>query len=273
MNYIRIHVVATGEEQEILLSELTDFDAIGFEQGDDFLLAYFPENDFRSYEINEVLKGRKFEITTVAEKNWNEEWESNFQPVTVDDFCGIRAHFHPAFTGIKHEILITPKMSFGTGHHATTFMMIKQMRDIRLAGKKVLDFGTGTGVLAILAEKLGAVQISAIDNDPWSIENARENAANNYCSRINLALTEEIPLNTYDIILANINRNIILRYLPVLSTLLADNGLLLASGLLKADEDIILQNAVVHGLNRQKRLEKDNWISLLFSNQPLPEAV
>jgi ribosomal protein L11 methyltransferase len=267
MNYTQIRIEANSEEQDVLLGMLTDYDAIGFEQADDFLLAYFPENNFKSYEINNILQDRKFEVSTIAEKNWNEEWESNFQPVIVDDFCGIRAHFHPPFSGISYEILITPKMSFGTGHHATTFMMIQQMRDIDMNGKKVLDFGTGTGVLAILAEKLGASAVTAIDNDAWSIENASENLANNNCTKISLKLSEEIPLDLYDVILANINRNIILQYLPILKSMMGEKSLVLFSGLLKADEDIVTELAVGLGMFKGKRLEKDNWISLLFAVQ------
>jgi ribosomal protein L11 methyltransferase len=266
MNFNRVSIFASAEEQELLISHLTDLDATGFEQFDDLLLAYFPETDFRSYEVNEVLKGKKFQITTVEETNWNQVWESNFQPVIVDDFCGIRAGFHSPIHGVLHEIIITPKMSFGTGHHATTFMMIRQMRNLDLSGKKILDFGTGTGVLAILAEKLGAGEVIAIDNDEWSIENARENVVNNNCIHIELSLTEEIPLSTYDVILANINRNIILEYMPVLKSVLQPGGKILFSGLLVADEGIIVENAESVGFCKEIRLEKDNWISLLFSS-------
>ena len=266
MNFTRIHIEAGGEEQEVLISRLTDLDALGFEQGDDYLLAYFTEDDFKSYEVNEVLQGRNFEITTVAEKNWNEEWESHFQPVQVEDFCGIRAHFHPPFTGVQHEIIITPKMSFGTGHHATTHMMIRQMQDLDFQNKTVFDFGTGTGVLAILAEKLGAGKVVAIDNDTWSIENAAENLENNNCSRVVLALSEELPQENFDIILANINRNILLKYMSSLAAVLNAGGRLLLSGLLSADETAITEAATVAGLHKQKLLERDNWISLLFSN-------
>lgn len=267
MNFTRIHIEANNEEQEILISRLSDLEAIGFEQGEDFLLAYFQEDDFKSYEVNELLHGKNFVITTVAEKNWNQEWESNFQPVTVEGFCGIRAHFHPPFNDVQHDILITPKMSFGTGHHATTYMMIKHMQDIDFNGKTVLDFGTGTGVLAILAEKLGASEVIAIDNDEWSIKNAEENLSKNECKKIVLELTETIPEQKYDVILANINRNILLQYMTTLRSLLKENGSLLLSGLLKADETIIEDAAHAAGLNKRKQLERDNWIALLFKTE------
>jgi ribosomal protein L11 methyltransferase len=249
----------------MLLSELSDYDAAGFEQGDDFLLAYFPEENFKSYEVNELLHGRKFELSTIAEKNWNEEWESNFQPVIVDDFVGLRADFHAPIKQVEHEIVITPKMSFGTGHHATTYMMIKQMRNLDFKGKEVFDFGTGTGILAILAEKLGAEKLTAIDNDEWSIENAEENIQRNACSRISLSLASEIPEQNFDIILANINRNVILQHMPALSDSVRPGGYILFSGLLKADEDVVSEAARSALLTKEKYGEKDNWISLLFT--------
>ena len=127
-----------------------------------------------------------FSETTIEETNWNQVWESSFEPVVVDDFVAVRADFHEPIKGIKHEIVITPKMSFGTGHHATTYMMLEQMGKLDFKDKRVLDFGTGTGVLAILAEKMGAKKIIAIDNDEWSIENANENIKRNNCVAVEL---------------------------------------------------------------------------------------
>jgi ribosomal protein L11 methyltransferase len=264
MNYIRIHIHADAAAQDILLSQLTDFDAAGFEHGEDYLLAYFPEEHFKSYEVNEVLQGKKFEVTTVVEKNWNEEWESNFHPVVVDDFVGLRADFHQPLQKVEHEIVITPKMSFGTGHHATTYMMISEMRNISFRGKEVFDFGTGTGVLAILAEKLGALKVVAIDNDEWSIRNAEENRGKNQCNKIDLTLASELPGGSFDIILANINRNVILQHMAGIENILNTGGLVLFSGLLKADEDVITEAAKNVSLTKEKYGEKDNWISLVF---------
>ena len=175
MNSIQITIQANDEQQEILISQLDELSANGFEQTEDSLIAYFSENNFESYEVNRLLHNYSFTMTTIKEQNWNQVWESNFQPVIVDDFCAIRADFHEPIQNMEHEIIITPKMSFGTGHHATTYMMIEQMAKIDFTGKTVFDFGTGTGILAILAEKLGAASVSAIDVDVWSIENAKEN--------------------------------------------------------------------------------------------------
>lgn len=264
MNSIQISIEAKEEQQEIFISQLSDFGAEGFEQTDDYLVVYFNENSFKSYEVNELLKGYSFTTKTIEEKNWNEEWESNFQPVIVDDFCAIRAEFHEPIKDVEHEIIITPKMSFGTGHHATTYMMIEQMKDIDFNNKTVFDFGTGTGILSILAEKLGASQIQAIDVDDWSIVNAKENFEKNDCTKISVSLSSQIPDKSFDIILANINRNVILNYLSQLSNTLNQNCFLLLSGLLTPDEKNIVEASNKENLHFVKRKERNNWISLLF---------
>jgi len=264
MNTIRISIGAREEQQEILVSQLADAGAEGFEQTDNFLIAYFNENIFKSYEVNELLKGYSFTISNIEERNWNQVWESNFQPVVVADFCAIRAEFHPPIKNVEHEIIITPKMSFGTGHHATTYMMIEQMRDLNFADKIVFDFGTGTGILAILSEKLGASKVTAIDVDEWSVVNATENIARNDCHKVSVVLTSQIPQDNFDVVLANINRNVILNYLPDLTGVLKDNSYLLLSGLLAPDEKLIVTACIQYKLKFLKQTERNNWISLLF---------
>jgi ribosomal protein L11 methyltransferase len=267
-NHIQLSIEATEEKQEILISQLEEIGATGFEQTETHLLAYFEEDAFPSYDVNTLLEGYNFQLNNIQQQNWNAVWESNFQPVIVDDFCAVRAHFHEPIQGVKHEILITPKMSFGTGHHATTYMMMQQMRDIDFADKTVFDFGTGTGVLAILAEKLGASSVYAIDNDEWSIENAAENLEKNECHKIDVQLSSNIPIErNYDIILANINRNVILQYFPYLKSAVKENGLVLFSGLLVDDKEIIVETAQHHGLQLTKHSERNKWISLLFVNE------
>jgi ribosomal protein L11 methyltransferase len=264
MDYIQIAVKAAEADQEILISLLSDLDPTGFEQQDDRLLAFFAEEGFDKTALEALLAGYSYSMEAVKEQNWNELWESNFQPVVVDDFCAVRAHFHPPVPGVRHEIIITPKMSFGTGHHATTYMMMKQMQDIDFAGKSVFDFGTGTGILAILAEKLGAEAVEGIDVDEWSIANAEENRERNGCHRIGLQLSTNIPDKGFDIILANINRNVILQYLPLLKGRLKPGALLLLSGLLTADEGDIVKECDANKLRCIRKLERQNWISLLF---------
>lgn len=264
MNSIQLSIEANEEQQEILISQLSDLGADGFEQTGDYLIAYFNENVFESYEVNDLLKSYVFTAKTIEERNWNQEWESNFQPVIVDNFCAIRAEFHEPIKNVEHEIIITPKMSFGTGHHATTYMMIEQMKDIDFNNKTVFDFGTGTGVLAILAEKLNASKIEAIDVDDWSITNAKENIERNGCKNISVSLSSQVPDSSHDVILANINRNIILNYLSRLGNNLNQNCLMLLSGLLTSDEENIVEACTNENLRFVKRIERNKWISLLF---------
>lgn len=265
MNHIQISIEAKEEQQEILISELAEFDAIGFEQTTSHLLSYFEEENFRSYEITKLLKDYVFHFTTLPKQNWNAVWESNFEPVVVDDFCAIRAEFHKPIQNVQHEIIITPKMSFGTGHHATTYMMIQQMRNISFIDKKVFDFGTGTGILAILATKLGAASVTAIDNDEWSIKNAEENFEKNNVHSICLYQSSTVSEKNFDIILANINRSVLEQYSSTLVNLLSPQGVLLVSGLLKEDEPFIVE--LFDELTLYNSQQNQNWISLLFTTK------
>lgn len=267
MNHIQLTIEAAGEAQDILISELSELAATGFEQTDTHLLAYFNEAHFNSYEINALLQKYRFTLSEIPPQNWNDVWEKAFDPVVVGDFCAIRAHFHPPVKGVQHEIVITPKMSFGTGHHATTFMMVQQMGKMDCKGRSVFDFGTGTGILAILAHKLGAASVVAIDIDNWSIQNAEENAVRNYCDNLSFSLSSDLPGRPFDIILANINRNVILHYLPHLAKISLPNGLLLLSGLLTSDKTDVVQACKSAGFYFQKGEEKEGWVSLLFVNQ------
>lgn len=264
MNHIQISIEAGEADQELLISDLSELGANGFEQTETHLLVYFDEAAFPSYEVNALLEGHNSSIQTIEQQNWNAVWESNFQPVIVENFCAVRAHFHEPIAGVAHEIIITPKMSFGTGHHATTWMMMQRMQSIEFTNKAVFDFGTGTGLLAILAERLGAATIDAIDNDEWSIENGKENAERNGCNRINLWLDSSVPQKSYDVILANINRNVILMHLPFLVQALKENGCILFSGLLTSDEETIVQAAAQYSLQLVKQESRNNWISLLM---------
>ncbi|HEV7620131.1 MAG TPA: 50S ribosomal protein L11 methyltransferase [Flavisolibacter sp.] len=264
MDSIQFSIEAAEPEQEILISQLSDLGAAGFEQTDDTLIAYFDENNFNSYELKEALKSFKYNIQNIPEQNWNKVWESNFEPVNIEDFCSVRAAFHKPVPGIKYEIIITPKMSFGTGHHATTYMMIGQMSRMNFSHKQVFDFGTGTGILAILAEKLGAENVHATDIDEWSITNAIENIKINSCNKITPEQSAILPAGPFDIILANINRNIILAYLGELKDSLKVHGSLLLSGLLKSDEEDIVSACKQNQLSFVKQLERSGWISLLF---------
>lgn len=265
MNYIEVTIKADTQLQEILIAELENIGFESFEQDDENLKAFIKQDLF--YENNLNIISNKYSLTysksTIKQQNWNELWESNFQPVTVGSFVAVRASFHKSITNTKHEIVITPKMSFGTGHHATTFMMMELMEQIDFKNKEVADFGTGTGVLAILAEKLGATTIWATDNDDWCIENAIENFKNNSTQNIDIQKVSNFNSNKkLNIILANINKHIILDNFQALSNSLLPNGILLLSGLLQADETDILSKASALKLSHKLTKEKNGWLAI-----------
>ena len=266
MHYLQITIPTPDTSlQEILIATLGEYGYEGFEQEGSRLHAFIPENDFDPAALESLLSGWQLTYTSnrLAARNWNEEWEKNFEPVIVEEFCAIRASFHTPIPGVLHELVITPKMSFGTGHHATTYMMIASMQHLPLRDARVLDFGTGTGVLAILAEKLGAASILAIDNDDWSIENGRENVAGNHCTRVRVEKMDSVPAEGgFDIILANINKHVILHQLPSMRQHLKETGVILLSGLLQEDFEDIEKEAVMNNLSISGRITKGNWICL-----------
>ena len=259
----------SDEEADLYIGLLSDLDYSGFEQEDQQLKAYIDDDLFDLVALKALAKEFSFNFQTnnVDEQNWNEVWESNFEPVLVDDFVGLRANFHPPFgQKVQYELVITPKMSFGTGHHATTHMMIQQMQKLKFQDAEVLDFGTGTGILAILAEKLGARSILAIDNDEWSINNSKENLDANASFNIELQHASTLPKEkSFSIILANINLNVIVENFDNMYNLLQSGGHLVLSGLLQEDENTILEIANRHHLKHVNTLKRAAWISLLFS--------
>ncbi|MFT3674604.1 MAG: 50S ribosomal protein L11 methyltransferase [Chitinophagaceae bacterium] len=256
------------ELADLLIALLSEQGFTGFEENENSLHAFIPADQFNSEALKQLVSEWQlsWSSNTIEETNWNQLWESSFHPVLVDDFVAIRADFHAPVTSVTHELVITPKMSFGTGHHATTFLMIRHMRDLNWTETRVLDFGTGTGVLAILAHRLGAGEVLGIDNDPWSIENARENLARNQADSVGIELADVVTGNErYDIILANINKHIILDQLQKLKQALKPGGQLLVSGILLTDEADINMAAAIHGLRPIARSEKDNWLCISFS--------
>ncbi len=214
---------------------------------------------FKSYNLN-------YYKSVIKEENWNAIWESNFEPVRVDDFVGIRAHFHPHFEpAVQFEINITPKMSFGTGHHGTTYSVMQMMSEMDFKDKTVYDFGTGTGILAILAEKLDAASVLAVDNDDWCIENAIENTQNNNGKSITIEKVESADRNeNFDIILANVNRHIIEANMLALTHAGKNGGQLVLSGLLIDDQSDMIKLAAQNGWNFIRQKQRNGWICLLF---------
>ena len=270
VKYVQVEFIClNNEQQNIIIALLMNIKYEGFEQDDNSLKAFIRQDDFNKEELEQIAKAQtiSYTIQQIKETNWNAVWESNFQPVVVDDFVGIRADFHKPVNGVEHEIVITPKMSFGTGHHATTFMMIQQMRKIDFTGRTVFDFGTGTGILAILAEKLGAASILAVDNDEWSITNTMENLERNNSVKVKLEKADTINSSgQYEIILANINKNVIIDNFSALVKRLAPAGILLVSGLLAEDEASIINEAGKFSLTITKITFNNNWISIRMND-------
>ena len=257
------------EAVEILIANLSELDFYAFEQVENTLLAFIKEEDFHEEKLKTNLPDfGTYTYTIIAEKNWNQEWESDFKPIVVNNFVGIRAGFHEPIKHVSYDIIITPKMSFGTGHHATTFLMIVLMEKIAFINKSVLDFGTGTGVLAILAEKMGAASVLAIDCDEWSINNTLENIETNECKNIIVDKRDNIlGLSGVDIILANINLNVLQENAKELTGLVIKGSFLIISGFLVKDENEIISAFIKNGFIKKELLQKEGWIALLLKKR------
>lgn len=256
---------------EILMAELIEIGFDSFTEEYEGILGYIQKDLFKEEELKNIylLQNDEVEISYTYEEmpniNWNEEWEKNFSPINVEDKVLIRAEFHDSNPNM-HEIVIQPKMSFGTGHHPTTHLMIQQMLDMDLENKKVLDMGCGTSVLAIFAKQKGAGRTVAIDIDEWSVENSKENAVrNNVELDIELGTADNLGKEKFEIILANINRNILISDIPTYVSVLEDGGKLLLSGLCFFDVDDILEVCTEQNLTLEKKIQREEWVSLLLS--------
>lgn len=273
MNYIELALQAEADFVEILMAELGELGFESFVETKDGLEAYIQEEIFDDLSIKNMLEGYAaqtpitYSFKKIERQNWNAEWESNFPPITVADKILVRATFHESQPNFEHEIIITPKMSFGTGHHETTSQMLALQLDISHEGKKVLDVGTGTGILAIFASKLGASEVKAFDIDEWSVENTIENVELNDTKNVSVRLgtIDNEPHDTYDIVLANINRNILIREIPIYATFMAPESSLLVSGFYEHDIADIEAVATQAGLKKQKQISKNNWAAVVFS--------
>lgn len=252
-------------KSDIIAALLSNETVEGFEYEYPHFFAYFSEKNFDEIAILEILTpyGFVFRKERLAPQNWNELWEKSFEPILVNDIVGVRAHFHPPFQHIPYDIEITPKMSFGTGHHATTQLMLQFMCDTNFENKTVFDFGSGTGVLAIFASLKGAESVVAIDNDAWSVINAIENCDRNNCKNITVSADEiEAIGGKFDIILANINLNILIQYKAQIKQLMKPNGKLFLSGLLTSDKTNILSHYQEVGFELMTAKQQKEWIAL-----------
>ena len=271
MNYIEIDISLSEKSPftDIITAKLNEIEFESYQETEYGLQAYIQKKLFNEDLLNNaflILENKvdfSFKITEIKQQNWNLKWESSFQPIIINEKCIVRAGFHQPID-IEFEIIITPKMSFGTGYHSTTFLMMNSMFNLDLIDKAILDIGSGTGVLSILAEKLGARNILGIDIDNWAFENAKENKKLNNCNRISFEIGDvsNIGNKRFDIILANINRNTILKEIDTYSALLNYRGHMLLSGFYTDDESLILSKIEKLNLNLQMKKQKDNWLLL-----------
>ena len=271
MQYIELNIENLRVEQkDILVAILPEYGFHSMEELETSIKAYAENNGTnRLVELIPVLDqmGMNCHQRLIAETNWNAAWESNFSPVELPGKIYVRANFHPPKEGFEKEILITPKMSFGTGHHATTKMMMEAIWETDFVGKRVLDFGTGTGILAILAEMRGAAEVLAIDNDPWSVENAEENIKVNTMNKIAIKQGDHVSGNgVFDILLANINKNILTEHVADLKRSLIQNGIIIISGLLSSDYEDICSIYEPYFGAVVKRFDEAGWLALKFNN-------
>lgn len=267
MNYYNYKVSCTSEQAEWLVTIVGQQPFDSFEDTETGFNAYIPEKfltdatdtDMESWKTQ---FGFSYEKIFVPYKNWNEVWESNFQPIEVENFVRIRADFHPTTAGFDHEIIINPKMAFGTGHHETTYMMMLIMRDLDLTNKSVFDYGCGTGILAILAAMRGSTDLDAVDIELPSYENTLENCEINSTKGVKTyhGILDTVPKRSYDVILANINRNVILPSLPELRERLNQDGDLLISGFIQEDEQLMADAVSKEGFKILRTEKRGNWI-------------
>lgn len=273
MHYVQLTVTCGAELGEMLIAELAEAGFDTFQENTDGFEAFAEDDKFDKSVAREILDRYSklgtisSSFSTVEKKNWNEEWEKNYEPILVDNRCLIRASFHTPAQSYPYEIIITPKMSFGTGHHQTTYLMVQSQLDMDYASKRVMDAGCGTAILAIMAAKLGAQSVEAFDIDEWSVVNGKENIEVNRTPIVNLQLGKLADLSfpgKFDIILANINKNVLLTELPQYASYLQPGGKLLLSGFYERDIDDLLGATAPLGLREVKRASLEGWAVLLL---------
>jgi len=273
MNFIEVSFSIepyTTENEEILIALLSNNKFDSFWQTNAGLKAYILKSKFNHdslktlcNNIHDLFKVN-FKYTELEKIDWNTEWEKTFDFITIDGRCVIKAPFHNNVPKLEYEIIIEPKMSFGTGHHSTTFLMIEHLLETNLENLNILDMGCGTGVLAILSSQKKAKSVTAIDIDEWSYKNTIENCKVNKCNNIKVLLggSEVIPNENYDVILANINRNILLDNFQYYNKHLVKNGILIISGFLETDTDVLISKAKEYNLHSQTIKTKNDWVAI-----------
>ena len=271
--YIAYDFIVSPKEPatEMLIAQLGYIGFESFVENENGVVAYIQKKEWNSDKVEDLylLNSNEFDITfkynEIEQTNWNKEWEKNFNPIQVNGQVSIRAPFHEN-PSLNFDIVIEPKMSFGTGHHETTHMMVQHLLALDLKNKKVLDMGCGTGILAIFAEMKGAQPTDAIDIDSWCYQNSLENVQRNGCKHITVLEGDSSLLKgkEYDVVIANINRNILLSDMKIYTDCLREKGVLLLSGFYKEDISIIESEVIKHGLVLDKMIQKNNWVALKY---------
>ncbi len=274
MNYIELVVNVEPREQgsDVLIAQLAELGFESFVETEKGFNAYIQESDFNTQQLNLALSFYTdffkidYSATTIQQQNWNKEWENNFQPINVIGKCYIRAPFHEAQKGFIYDVIIEPKMSFGTGHHSTTQLMIQKLMQLDVKGKSLLDMGCGTGVLAIVASMMGADPITAIDIDEWSYENTIENCGKNNIKNVHVhkGNAQILAGRLFHSILANINKNVLLKDLNVYKEALEKSGNLIISGFFETDIDELTAKADELGFLLKDRVVQEQWAMLHF---------
>ena len=270
MRYKGIHITCEAAEQEVWIAYLSDFSFESFQEGE--RLSAFMNSENWEKEKNSVINFLKSESLSFSEEdfedvNWNAEWEKNFEPLDIEGKIHVRADFHPKNTSAEAEIIISPQMSFGTGHHATTYLMLEEMHDMDFKGKEVLDMGSGTGILGIYASMKGAKSILATDIEEWAIENAKENISRNAVSNMKVIQADIDKVDgasRFEVIIANINRNVLIAHLPSYFKLMSSEAHVLLSGILSEDKNMMHELCSKLGLELVKEKERGNWTTLHY---------
>lgn len=272
MEFITIKVSCPPEFNDVLIAELFEISFDSFQEFDNGFEGSCEQEKYQEEKVNEIFNNYSnvsFSVKEQEKINWNEEWEKNYDPIIVGNKCIVRASFHEPQPEFEYEIIVTPKMSFGTGHHATTYQVLDYQMTLDHKGKTVLDVGTGTGILAIMAHKRGASKIAATDIDEWCIENSNENFTLNGVSDVSLMQGQisEIAASNFDIIIANINKNVLLDQIKEYANRLKEGGQLILSGFYEDDINDLVLKAANHGLNKTSTTTRDKW-AMLVLNKP-----
>lgn len=275
MAWIHVHFDVSEARQEIALAMLSELPFSMFEEKPDGLHAFSSEEDWEEDIVAALDRygdtyWSGYTVKVEEDQNWNEVWESNFQPVVIDDFCAVRAIFHAPIQGVKHELIIQPEMAFGTGHHATTMMMIRGMATLNVVKKRVLDFGAGTAILAMLAARLGAMQVDAVEIEAPACESAQRNLIRNQVEKIVTIIHGDISAilaTQYDLILANINRNVLLEALPTLNSKLNPGGILGISGFLSEDIPLFENSTADLPWKLIRSDQEGKWVALWWEKR------